>query len=538
MGQIPLQFRFLIWKLTLATFFIDEACQPKPDHNNPTQDTSKSQSSSLKTPTTETANSLNPSTPENKKSKKPTKSNKKLKLKNGQEPKENTTSPSESKTKTKVKTTDSSDSQPTDTTDANPPYVKLVKTPRNAKSKKSCVSQKVPKCPPETKNNEDSKKTISSNNNIDTQPTSAADPTEPENSTARYDTLVCYAKENRQIALELKKFLETDCGLHVCIDFQNFMPGKPTTDNITESIKSSGSVIFLLSSKFPEKLWAPYELNQAVYNLNESIKDGKHKKIIPVLLEKCKVPKELKIYTAIKLEGSGSRKDCWKKLAAAISGTSYSNDNDSSSGNGCNDDEDDDHGNHNTEDNGDGEENDSEENDGETSNDDGANNEGTIGISDCHNSDNDDDSDDGDDGDDEDVNDNDLDQDGEDTVHGSNEAESNDDDDSSSSDNDDGIDEDKDGSENSSHDSDNDDNQNCGVDDVAGNNSNDAGDIVDSSHNNCEDEVSDDVEGGNSAEVNTNNVVVHGNASGDSAGVSNVDNNSKDGYGAGKIDSL
>jgi hypothetical protein len=378
-----------------------------------------------------------------------------------------------------------------------------------------------------TRNNEDFQNEIPSSNSTETQPpatTNATEPDLPENSKTKYDTLVCYAKKNREVALELKQFLESEFGLQVCIDLEHFIPGKPTTDNISESINSSGSVIFLLSPEFLKKPWAPWELKHAVYDFIESQKDGTHKKIIPVLLEKCQVPEELKIYTAIEMEGSASRRDCWKKLAAAISGTSCSDDGDNSDG-----------------ENGDGENGDGENGDGETNSDEDANNEGTIGVIDCNNGDDDDgvdkegveDTSDDENGDDSDD---DLNQEGgEDTVNGSDEAESNDDD-STGSDNDhDGVDDgDEDDSENSTNDSDDGVNQNRDGDDTGadGNNSNEAGD------SRCQDEVSDDVDDngdGNSGGVGTsNNVVpvdVHAGGS-----VNNQGNGGDDVYG--KIQSL
>ena len=408
------------------------------------------------------------------------------------------------------------------TTDPNPPYVKcVVKTTRDTKPKNQDVSQNVPRSPPVTRNNEDSQKEIPSSNSTETQPpatTNATEPDLPENSKTKYDTLVCYAKKNREVALELKQFLESERGLQVCIDLEHFIPGKPTTDNISESINSSGSVIFLLSPEFLKKPWAPWELKHAVYDFIESQKDGTHKKIIPVLLEKCQVPDELKIYTTIEMEGSASRRDCWKKLAAAISGTSCSDDGDNS----------------------DGDNSDGENGDGETNGDEDANNEGTIGVIDYNNGDDDDgvdkegveDTSDDENGDDSD----DLNQEGsEDTVNGSDEAESNDDDNTGSDNDHDGVDDgDEDDSENSTNDSDDGVNQNRDGNDTGadGNNSNEAGD------NRCQDEVSDDVDDngdGNSGGVGiSNNVVpVDANAGGS---VNNLGNRGDDVYG--KIQSL
>ena len=423
------------------TFFIDQTHQPEEPQHDMTQETTRnSQSKIVQTPTTET---LNPSFPETKQSMKPTTSKKsKRKLKNHQIPKENTTSLPESKPL---------DSQSADTKESSPPYVKLKvgKATGNTPPKTSGVSQRLPKHPPITKEEDTGK--ISTPNPTCTQSPASTDPTSnsqpaetdpTENSKTQYDTLLCYAKENRQIALELKKFLETKYSLKVCIDLESFIPGKPTTDNISDSINSSGSVIFLLSPEFLKKLWAPWELKNAVYDFNASQKNGKQKKIIPVLLKECQVPDELKIYEPIKMEASGSQKHCWKKIAAAILDRPYSDEDSEHDDSG--DDDNDDDGDHGDDDDGD------DDND--------ANNEGTV-----------------DDEDDDDADNSDT---------GSSVDEAEDDNDSSDDDEIDSADDDvdKDGGEDSDDD---------GVD-IGG----DGGsDVVDSNHDNSgQDDVSDDVD--------------------------------------------
>ena len=288
-----------------------------------------STSNALKTPTTETSGPFAASL----KLTSSKKSGKKPKVKNRQIPKENTTSPSESKTSPKVKT-DSSVSQPAHKKGAtNPSYVKLhgvAQNPTNTPSKKSSAPQKHTRSAPKTSTKEDPAKKISSCPS--TANPEIADPSSnynTDNLTKQYHTLVCYAEKNKKIASELKIFLETEYNLQVCIDFANFIPGKATADNITESITSSESVIFLLSPEFLEKHWAPWELKTAVYDFNASQKSENPKKIIPVLLEECKVPDELKIYTPIKMKDFVSKEDCWRKLATAVSvDTCYSNDSD------------------------------------------------------------------------------------------------------------------------------------------------------------------------------------------------------------------
>ena len=291
----------------------------------------------LKTPTTETSGFFTAST-------KPTsfkKSGKKVKLKRNQTPKENTTSPPESKAYPKVKTEPLVSESEHTREDMDPSYVKLhavAQNPTNTPSKKLGKPQENNKSPSKAIKKEDPGKKLS------TTTPSTPNPAKTEPTlTEQYHALVCYGEKNREIASELKTFLESECNLQVCIDFANYIPGKATTDNITESITSSGSVIFLLSPEFLEKLWAPWELKSAIYGFNASQKSKKPKKIIPVLLEECKVPDELKMYTPIKMEECDSKENCWRKLAAAVSPNgNYSDDDDDSADNDFDSDDDDD----------------------------------------------------------------------------------------------------------------------------------------------------------------------------------------------------
>ena len=288
----------------------------------------------LKTPTTETSGFFTAST-------KPTgskKSGKKVKLKRNQTPKENTTSPPESKAYPKVKTEPLVSESEHTRKDMDPSYLKLhavAQNPTNTPSKKLGKPQENNKSLSKAMKKEDQGKKLS------TTTPSTPNPAKTEPSlTEQYHALVCYGEKNREIASELKTFLESECNLQVCIDFANFIPGKATADNITESITLSGSVIFLLSPEFLEKLWAPWELKSAIYDFITSQKSKKPKKIIPVLLEECKVPDELKMYTPIKMEEFDSKENCWKKLAAAVSPGNYSDDDDNADNDFDSDDDD------------------------------------------------------------------------------------------------------------------------------------------------------------------------------------------------------
>lgn len=142
---------------------------------------------------------------------------------------------------------------------------------------------------------------------------------ETENCDYKYDIYICYCSEDRDTAQELRDVMKKEYHLNVCIDFIDFMPGAAISDNICNSIRNSKAIVFLLSPEFLDKKWARWELQHA---LHDSL-IYHQKKMFPVLLKKCSIPKELELCHAIDLQGANKtvRAEGWKRLAAAVQGS-------------------------------------------------------------------------------------------------------------------------------------------------------------------------------------------------------------------------
>lgn len=86
-----------------------------------------------------------------------------------------------------------------------------------------------------------------------------------------------------------------------CIDERDFVPGKSIFDNIIDAITNSKRVILVLSTSFVRSNWCSYELDQSLMHLiNERI-DKQEIFLIPVMIEKCNVPKKLDHLTYVDL---------------------------------------------------------------------------------------------------------------------------------------------------------------------------------------------------------------------------------------------
>ena len=86
-----------------------------------------------------------------------------------------------------------------------------------------------------------------------------------------------------------------------CIDDRDFTPGVPILDNTVDAIHSSYKVILVLTDHFVSSQWCQYEADQAIIRslkLNDvQDQDCNSSCVIPVILEKCKIPIKLQHLT-------------------------------------------------------------------------------------------------------------------------------------------------------------------------------------------------------------------------------------------------
>ena len=64
-------------------------------------------------------------------------------------------------------------------------------------------------------------------------------------------------------------------GKKVCVDFRDFTPGVPITENIVEAIVESKVTILVLTPSFIESEWCKYESRHALGGLWRRVKVGR-----------------------------------------------------------------------------------------------------------------------------------------------------------------------------------------------------------------------------------------------------------------------
>ena len=86
----------------------------------------------------------------------------------------------------------------------------------------------------------------------------------------KYHAFVIYSyKDILWLKDKLLPFLEEKHHLTCCVDYRDFVPGKPLLDNMADSVKNSYKVIALFSNNSVNSIYFPYELGLAIDRLVE-----------------------------------------------------------------------------------------------------------------------------------------------------------------------------------------------------------------------------------------------------------------------------
>ncbi len=115
--------------------------------------------------------------------------------------------------------------------------------------------------------------------------------TEP--STYRYDVFISYSHADKDwVQGELLPRLES-AGLKICIDYRDFEIGVPVLTNIERAVDGSRHTLALLTPGYVESEWC--ELEALLVGTGDPA--GRRRKLFPVLLESCPLPKRLTTLT-------------------------------------------------------------------------------------------------------------------------------------------------------------------------------------------------------------------------------------------------
>ncbi|KAL3842916.1 hypothetical protein ACJMK2_020891, partial [Sinanodonta woodiana] len=138
----------------------------------------------------------------------------------------------------------------------------------------------------------------------------------PLSENKNYHVFFCYrdVPNDKQWVKETVKKLENEFGFICCDHERDFLAGTKVIANIKYGIKNSEKVVCVLSKEGLDSEYLRLETEMAH---KESI-DKRDNLLIPVLLDDCEIPEELKLLTYIDARKEISETTWWPKLIAAI----------------------------------------------------------------------------------------------------------------------------------------------------------------------------------------------------------------------------
>ncbi|MEM9816677.1 MAG: toll/interleukin-1 receptor domain-containing protein [Cyanobacteria bacterium P01_D01_bin.6] len=139
-------------------------------------------------------------------------------------------------------------------------------------------------------------------------------PTDTAAATYDYDVFISYSTADKAwVRGELLTRLQR-AGLKVCIDFRDFRPGAPTVTEIERLVEASARTLLILTPAYLESQWTEFEtlLLQTFDPTNRELR------LLPLLKERCEIPKRLKIYTYMDFAEPDDPIFAWTQLLTAL----------------------------------------------------------------------------------------------------------------------------------------------------------------------------------------------------------------------------
>ena len=145
----------------------------------------------------------------------------------------------------------------------------------------------------------------------------------------RYDAFVCYHNTDTSwVAHTLRRVLEDEEGLSLCLHDRNWLPGIDIVDNISESIRCSRKTVLVVTNAFTQSNWCQLELIMAQQRQFSEDRGN----VILVIKERVldcfistRLALQMRTQTYIQWDESEMGQSVfWKRLSQAIKGPSRS----------------------------------------------------------------------------------------------------------------------------------------------------------------------------------------------------------------------
>jgi len=130
----------------------------------------------------------------------------------------------------------------------------------------------------------------------------------------RYDVFISYSHADEDwVVKTLLPRLEA-AGLKVCIDYRDFDAGKPSIINMEDAVDQSRYTLLVLTPNWTGSDWTGFE--SVLVQTDDPL--GRRQKMIPLMLEKCELPKRIKTLTYVDFTRPDRAEIAWTQLLTAL----------------------------------------------------------------------------------------------------------------------------------------------------------------------------------------------------------------------------
>ena len=130
----------------------------------------------------------------------------------------------------------------------------------------------------------------------------------------RYDVFISYSHADEAWAEGTLLPRLEGAGLRVCIDFRDFLPGKPALINMQDTVRDSRFTLLALTPDWVKSEWTLFE------SLLSRTKDpaGLQRRTIPLLLQACDLPDLIAMITWVDFTRSDRLEIAWRQLLTGL----------------------------------------------------------------------------------------------------------------------------------------------------------------------------------------------------------------------------
>jgi hypothetical protein len=130
----------------------------------------------------------------------------------------------------------------------------------------------------------------------------------------KYNVFISYSHKDEEWVVDTLLPTLEKTGLKVCIDFRDFVPGKPSRHNMRDACKESAYTLLVMTPAWLASEWTEFESLLAF--LHDP--SGNRQRTIPILLEKCDMPEDIRIFTYIDFTRKDREDVEWQRLFKAL----------------------------------------------------------------------------------------------------------------------------------------------------------------------------------------------------------------------------